>query len=32
LDMVNKINSVAFKINGKVLDFILLNNEIYGFF
>jgi DNA-directed RNA polymerase len=30
--MVNKINSVAFKINGNVLDFILLNNEKYGFF
>lgn len=31
-DMVNKINSVAFKINGNVLDFILLNNDKYGFF
>ena len=31
-EMVNKINSVAFKINGNVLDFILLNNEKYGFF
>jgi DNA-directed RNA polymerase len=30
--MVNKINSVAFKINGNVLDFILLNNDKYGFF
>jgi DNA-dependent RNA polymerase len=31
-DMVNKINSVAFKINENVLDFILLNNDKYGFF
>jgi len=31
-DMVNKINSVAFKINGNVLDYILLNNDKYGFF
>jgi len=32
IDMVNKINSVAFKINENVLDFILLNNHKYGFF
>lgn len=32
IKMVNKINSVAFKINEKVLDFILLNNHKYGFF
>nr|QWO71370.1 RNA polymerase [Termitomyces sp. T123] len=31
-DMVNKINSVAFKINENVLDFILLNNDKYDFF
>ena len=30
--MVNKINSVEFKINENVLDFILLNNHKYGFF
>nr|QWO71367.1 RNA polymerase [Termitomyces sp. DKA19] len=30
--MVNKINSVAFKINENVLDFILLNNDEYDFF
>jgi len=30
--MVNKINSVAFKINENVLDFILSNNDKYGFF
>jgi len=32
LSMVNKINSVGFKINGNVLDFILLNNDKYSFF
>jgi DNA-directed RNA polymerase len=32
ISMVNKINSVAFKINGNVLDFILLNNDKYNFF
>ena len=32
VDMVNKMNSVAFKINEDVLDFILLNNYKYGFF
>jgi hypothetical protein len=32
VDMVNKINSVAFKINENVLDFILLNNDKYDFF
>lgn len=31
-DMVNKISSVPFKINEKVLDFILLNNEKYNFY
>ena len=30
--MVNKMNSVAFKINEDVFDFILLNNNKYGFF
>ena len=29
--MVNKINSVAFKITENVLDFILINNHKYGF-
>jgi DNA-directed RNA polymerase len=32
VEMVNKINSVAFKINESVLEFILLNNDKYGFF
>jgi DNA-directed RNA polymerase len=32
ISMVNKINSVAFKINGNVLDFIVLNNDKYNFF
>jgi DNA-dependent RNA polymerase len=32
VDMINKINSVAFKINENVLDFILINNHKYGFF
>jgi len=32
VEMVNKINSVAFKINENVLDFILINNHKYGFF
>ena len=31
IDMVNKINSVAFKINEDVFDFILLNNDKYSF-
>ena len=31
-DMVNNISSVPFKINDKVLDFILLNNEKYQFY
>ena len=29
--MVNKMNSVAFKINEDVFDFILLNNDKYSF-
>jgi hypothetical protein len=31
-DMVNNINSVAFKINENVLDFILKNNKKYNFY
>jgi hypothetical protein len=31
-DMVNYVNSVQFKINENVLDFILANNNLYNFF
>jgi hypothetical protein len=30
--MVNSVNSVAFKINENVLNFILANNHKYNFF
>jgi hypothetical protein len=31
-DMVNFVNSVQFKINENVLDFVLANNNLYNFF
>lgn len=31
-DMVNSVNSVQFKINNNVLDFILANNQLFNFF
>jgi DNA-directed RNA polymerase len=32
LNMVNRVNSVQFKINNNVLDFILANNHLFNFY
>jgi DNA-directed RNA polymerase len=32
VDMVNKLNSIPFRINEKVFDFIILNNDKYKFY